>query len=702
MRALALLVFLGARGNAVLAQQAGGSLGLRLDRPSSAPVIATIRESALDGHEHPRDIQATIEVNGRAQVALRPGAWMLEARAAGYWSPRVAVGIGQSAELTLYEQAVVSGSLAPSAPTDIGLRLERLPGQEKPPTSDIFACEVGDRRFTCRAPKGTWGFSLRSKGHAASYFVSSPFVAPVTMAEPLVLEPGASLAGWVSSEETGWVPSKVSVRLIKRTPQEGQLRHLTKVLPAGFFQIKGLDAGDYQALAIHDGLAPDSRLVRVIKDSEAFLVDPLILTKATSLDLTVKPPLGPDGKPWQAEILEVTEGAAGAYPAVVAPVVEGHLLWPGLRKNHRYSVWLKTSSGQRWSADEGTFTADKPVTKREIVAGIENVSGHVKLAGRPLRATLSFGASSNLGVILASDDDGLIHGALPRLGPWRVRVESSDRLVVRALDVVAVRSAEGFGTVEIDLGDHRLRGVLVDENDRVFEGRATVTVTLPKSEPFQKHVTGGRFELAGLQPGNFQMHADADGLLGETVSGVVKEAGGEGDDGDEVRIVMKRKRALTLKALGPGDAPLPGLAVAILPSDVNASQGITFRQTDADGKVSFSVSASESSRCVFVYSERRGLASKLVRLPVTPEDAVLRFDSVGGTIDFGGAGNFPGDRWLVRDGCRLPPVIIRRFGGSTFPAVEPGSYSVCAPEGGRCSTGLLKPLGTVVLQLATP
>ncbi len=534
---------------------------LLIQPPPAADTTVSVRELALDGRGEPREGTVLIKRGQeRASMRLRTGAWMVEASAEGYWAPRVPVGAGLSAEVTLLRMAIVSGITDTPTVRDFALRLEQLPGNRKPPTTSTFPCGLNGKEFSCAAPAGPWGFSLRKIGFVANYFLAETLSGPKRLKEAVAFEPGASLAGWLSCEDVNWKPASALVRIAKKGHSSGPKQFTAAVQPPGFFQIRRLEPGEYQVVGMQDGFAPDSRPVQVIKDSESFLIEPLVLAKAVTLELTVVPPLDPNGRPWQAEILERV--ARGGNTVGGGNVVDGRFIWAGLKKDGEYSVWLKTSTGQRWSAEESTFRADKPKISRQIDAGMEAIVGEVLIAEKPLQAKLTFGVGSNLEILLNSNEAGRFTGFLPRLGRWRVKVESTDKVVVRSVEANAVRGANGVATASIELDDFRARGVLVDERDQLYNESAIVSVVFPGKESFQRFVTGGRFELGGLPTGSLDLRAEAEGLISDTVSttSVSDEAP------DEIRIVLKKRKTLIVDFLGVNGNPLAGITVAILPS----------------------------------------------------------------------------------------------------------------------------------------
>jgi hypothetical protein len=664
--------------------------------PESTRSVA-IRARALDASTVP--IEQRIDVApGFSRELLLPAeaGWVVEAEAEGYWSPRVLVGPGQTADLLLYRTTRVSGTTAVPA-AEIGIRLEARPQDPPPPTIDLLPCAVEPlKTFRCDVPAGPWGFSVRSRGYAPVYEFAQPLSPGGTVdLGKITAVAGASFSGWVTAETRTWDPKRARVYIRPSSkPTPLSTAPSAAVSPVGFFQFTNVEPGRYQAVVTQLDYSRDVRNVEVVAGLEARLSAPMVLGPACALTLVIEPPVGPDGAPWNVEIRDSMDPASSS---VVGEGVAnaGQFRWRELRAGQRYWAGLKTSSGQRWMFDDVGFVMDAAVVERRIEVAVERVGGVVSLGKLPLSAQLTFGLRSNVQATFSSGQDGRFGGFLPRLGPWRVRVLSKD--VSRDLDVQVARNSSGEANVEIRLDDSAIRGVLVTEKDELFEGHAFVVVYAGGDTNERHDVEGGHFRIGGLSPGSYRVFAEGSGAKSATIAASVRED----EESDEVRLVMKPRRTIRLLVLGPG-GPAPRVPIAVVPATSDEwAQAVPFLFTDAEGRFSYpNLGPEENERCFVFYGSNR-YASKIARVPVSPEEVTITLDTIGGMIVT--TGSDVDNPWLVHDGCPIWRKHFQRWGNKDFPLFSPGRYDLCPTVTwqvtSQCVGGVLEPMKTLQLNL---
>lgn len=669
--------------------------------PTEGGVVVLLAK-ALDASREPLTLPVKVEPGVEGPETTLPDGvvWVVDAKAPGYWSPSVAVGSGQSARVLLRRTCRLSGTLKPGPALQVSVRLEERPGGEKPPTTDKLHCTTEkSETFDCEVPAGDWGYSIRAGGRVPHYDFEKP-LRPGTEIHlgEVHLSSGASLAGWVSGDEPGWKPAGARAyarRLM--SPEALPSSPNVPVSDRGFFQFAGLKPGAYQLVVVQPGYSRAVRGVEVKESLEAVLNEPLVLGKPRELDLAVVPPAGPDGESWTVEIRDSASASPGAV--IGAGVARGGAFrWRELRSGQHYWVSLKTSAGEPWHFGEEGFVADAPVVKHTVRVDLESVAGRVFLGEEPLQAEMLFGLKQNLRIRMVSDGEGRFLGVLPRLGRWSVRVTSTDSAINRDVDVDVVRAPSGSGEMEIRLSDLGLSGVLVDEAGSLLDIPATVFVLNPGVRgPEQVEVAGGRFRARGLPPGGYVLSADSQALASDRVAVRLTD----GEDPEPIRLVMKKKGRLSLRVVGPDGAPIPRVPVAISPGPGGLVGLTRYRWTDAAGRLDWREAApGETSQCLTLYGGSR-LASRILSVPIGPEEQVIRLESIGGVVVTDPESG-PTDVVLLHDGCSVTRSHFEHWGHKDFPLLEPGTYTACvAPDlrpNEACTTGVLQPMGRLALR----
>lgn len=665
-------------------------------------VSVVLHAKALDASREPITLPFDVEPGAIAQESTLPDGvvWIVEARAAGYWSPSVAVASGQMARLLLHRTCRVSGAVKPGLGAHISVRLEERPGGAKPPTNDMVLCaaEKPDA-FLCEVPAGDWGFSLRANGRVPHYEFEKPLLPGADIQLGTVhLASGASLAGWVAGDDPGWKPAGAKAHVRKLgSPEALPSSPNVPVSRRGFFQFAGLKPGPYQLVVVQPGYSRAVRGVEVRESLEAFLNEPLVLGKPRELDLAVVPPVGPDGEPWSVEIRDSASAAPGAV--IGAGVARGgSLRWHELRSGQRYWISLKSSAGEPWYFEDAGFVADAPVVKHTVQVDLEPVSGRVFLGEQPLQAEMLFGLKQNLRIRMLSDGEGRFLGVLPRLGRWEVRITSAESGIERNLDVDVVRSPSGSGEVEIRLDDLALSGVLVDETGTIVERSAHVLVLNPGVRgPEQVKAEGGRFRAGGLPPGEYVLSAEMSDLASDRVAARLAE----GEDPDPIRLVMKKKKRLALRVVGANGAPIPRVSVGISPGPGGVVGATRFAWTDEAGRLDWThVAPGETSQCLTLYGGSQ-LAVRILNAPVGPEEQTIQLDGIGGRIVTSPESG-PADVVLFHDGCYVRRSYFAKWRHEGFPTLAPGGYTLCPARtyqpNEACATGVLGPMESLVLR----
>jgi hypothetical protein len=487
----------------------------------------------------------------------------------------------------------------------------------------------------------------------------------------------------------------------------------------GFFQFEAVPPGKYVVLATAPGLSPVQNTVVIVEGAEAALKDPLILSKPETLEVLLNPPQDPSGQPWhvllyaqRADHLDIAADSDAA--------LDGSWRMAGLTSGRSYLVNVKTSRGELWYTDSESFTLQSPPQKRFVELEVERIQGLVTLGKQPLSATLTFGAVHGMeSTEVKSNERGIFEGTLPRLGAWKVLVDSHSPSVRRVVDVSVARSKSDSGNnVEIHLPSDALAGEILDKEGNTVP-KAILNVQKRLSQEFiQKHVEGGAFRLEGLADGEYEVEAEAPRMDSEKYVVTVSEH--EVDPGF-LQIVVKPRRAVQGRITSPsGSGAMGGAVQRLAPGAVPGMLGPP-TSADADGRFIAYVSEALQEVCLAVFAP--GFATRVVRLPVQDEEQQIPVDQNGGTLII----DQPTDPnafvtrrpVLYKSGCALFPGLLKEKWAKgkdrtliTGTGVEAGDYSLCMlsyaemngyavgkPGFSSCVHGTLQPFGALTLKI---
>lgn len=641
--------------------------------------------------------------------------WLLSVSAKGYWAfppevqPGGVVGLWPSGSLR-GELHADGGAVLPE---EITVKLAPAVGDVVAsglPPDAVVACPVSESRFRCEVPAGVFDLRLRAKGHVSIYRWAQRVApdAPVELGR-LELRKGASLVGKVVSNERDTPrPGACIVRLEAPTGPDRQGEAKAGAAKAtvdarGFFQIEAIPPGSWVVVAEQAGFAAARRLVKVVEGMEANLNEPLVLARPARLSVTLTPPVDPEGKAWQVELLEkmpVRMEVLGTSSASLA----GFWSRGGLSSGLGLLMQVRTASGHVWWSDANVFEVRGPVHERVVDLGRENVRGTVRLGGKPLAARVAFGApEENISIVLEADAEGVLAGALPRLGTWHVVVTSDSPTIRRKAEVEVRRDADGSGRLEILLEDRALAGEIVDENGKRVE-RAILTITASsRRESSQEHVKGGTFRLTGFDPGRYLLSAEGPGRISETVPAEIAPDGSS----SFVALVARAKAVVKLRLVGEGGTPIVGGRVEIV--QTTRFPGVTAMQrfTDSSGRVEFFTHPDIAQQC-FIASPA-GRATRIFSVPPGPEEQEIPVPALGGTLRLQATGLVEGEAPLLwQGGCFASSGLLKLIvggDGTTFPAMASGNYRFCRHalevpnQAPVCTEGFLAPGAALTLEV---
>ena len=656
---------------------------------------------------------------------VAPDAWAESARV------RVEAA-GASVEMKLWPGGIVEGRMVlpphEKMPKEIKARFAPAPGIKGP--SGLERCVVGEEgSFRCKVPAFKLDLRFRAEGFITHY--RWDFAVPrggTSQAGRLPLIPGASVVGWVATEDGSPLPAGTKITLepagtasplaSASTPRTELLRQQVVANDRGFFHLDGISPGAYAVSAAMGPMLSESVSAQVLARVEAELSGPLLLARPEALSVQINPPLDPWDEPWRALLLRsdarLQRGERVRQEFVPA---DGFLKLEGLARGSYLLQVL--GPGSAWAVRQ--VELGKEAMPVEIDIKALRVVGRVTLDEEPLAATIWFGGrTGGVQAELKSNEEGRFEGMIPRPGDWRVEIEAAEPKLKVVLGKIPVQPKPGEGVAEVHLAlpDTLLRLAVKYEDGRP-EARATVTV--------EGLAGGGALTMVQERVGA-QGFVDLPGLA--EGSYLVSASGGPNLKSDELKIdldedraesrrelILRQQSRLNVRVVSSG-APVPGAAVLLYPASALAGGG-RIEQASASGELEVALPPA-TARIVAIVSSP-GLPFLMGEYPVPPAgELTLTLPPQGGSLRL--KAPVPSDHVqaravVVHGGTALPLGVLRSLNREvvssgvlgaeiSIPNINPGPYSLCSmgPDGlpaagGECTSGALAPNGTLELEL---
>ena len=561
-------------------------------------------------------------------------------------------------------------------------------------------CTIEDERFSCEVPIGpVYDLRLESPGFAPALIreVRSKHLTAGSEGFSVELNEGGKIVGWVESgDEIELQGAEIALypREERRWSEEIRWSRIlwARSGKSGFFEIDGVAPGEYDLESTFHGLsAARVRGVAVSAGETTRLPMPISHPPVSSVQISLTPPLDPDGQRWRVSLQDDQPGQSSEETASGHASIAGLWIAEGLMAQ---AYWLSVSSlegegflGQRVDLSEGGhFELNFQL---EYIA----VDGVVRLGSDPIDASLVFRNESAQSVKAEADEHGRFYATFPAPGKWnvtaRLRGERSISLI-RAENVELV-DREGAQEIEIVLPAGMIRGRVVDAEGegipagvylRGEKGRIAHQATSPE----------GSFQLMGIPKGMFTIRAEAAGRRMSPQHSIQLT---EGETLD-VELRVEDGTEIEGRVLSPEGKPMSGVSVQVsfdggpIVSLVSSLDGI-FRVLAPPGSTEAWVLVLTYSYPVAVRRFRLPLSQPLT-VSLLPVGSVLhvRGDPMPRLVLMG--------RTIPRSMLFYPPPFGERDGGVFL---EPGPVLVCPRLGGpeECREALLPPAGEMMVDL---
>ncbi|HMB54626.1 MAG TPA: carboxypeptidase-like regulatory domain-containing protein, partial [Thermoanaerobaculia bacterium] len=411
-----------------------------------------------------------------AARSLAEGTSTVTCRGEGIWCPEIAVrGDGDPLTLPVFRSMTLTGLLAGRVATPV--TEGTVQGVVRKPDGRVVAevnddLAVTDRKFSFTGPRMPLDLRFAFEHAAPVYrWVPEPGAGgePVAELAPkmdlgvLNLRPGGSVSGWTYGRDDDLPLAGAEVAAFPATSDRvpTALRTVRSTSDErGFFQLHGLEAGFYRVeIQSPDRVAEVLEPVAVEAASET-VVGKVLLAPPLTLAVHVDPSVHPDGTPWKI-ILSALDQRDDEAPTVVRASDDGFAEVERMRPT-RYRVDLGRELGESLHRQTLDLVGDETVTLRVPVA---QVTGHVRLGGEPIVATVVLEAGNTDRVEVEIDEDGRLDGWMRRPErPWLMATVSwreGDETRRRLVEVVPTLD-DDLVEVEIELPAGSVYGSVVD------------------------------------------------------------------------------------------------------------------------------------------------------------------------------------------------------------------------------------------------
>ncbi|HKR65400.1 MAG TPA: carboxypeptidase-like regulatory domain-containing protein, partial [Thermoanaerobaculia bacterium] len=244
---------------------------------------------------------------------------------------------------------------------------------------------------------------------------------------------------------------------------------------------------------------------------------------------------------------------------------------------------------------------------------------------------------------------------------------------------VQVRRRDGdeYARVNIELSGRRIRGTIVDENDKPIAGAVNVLRGFTPETGVRVDADGS-FELLGVDPGRVSLSAIAKGRESVPVEVVVEKD----SDPEPVTLVVAPEEEIACVLTTGAGFPIAGAHVSF-----PAQPGIGSTYSSPSGR--FRIAAPRGTSRVPVAILAPGMPAKIamIDVPARGRTVALIVHEPGGVLRLSGSSTHPWP-WIFRDGARFsfatlltppagngPPSWLRADG--IYMSVEPGTYTLC-------------------------
>ena len=670
----------------------------------------------------------------------------MRVEADGYWSPPqlfISKTTDRPIEFSLLPTGMIQRRVLveenETPPADVDVRFESSPdkGRGKKIRQSSISCPVTDGRFLCGLPAGVLDVRMKADGFIPQYLWG------ISVAEgkeldlgSFVLKRGGSVAGRVASDdraeskkvEVKLQPMQASFETLYRARKRfDQLTISAAANVQGFFQLSDVPAGQYWLTAKQEDAGESFRFpVKVYKDTETIIEEPLVLRKPAALRVAIHPPLDYYNRPWMVELYQ-----GRLTDAIFEPVAQGQCSKEGVWKrsglqagSYQLAVFDSKASGLAMESLEIDGEAGE-IHDEQILIDMLPVAGRVLYGDEPLVAKLWFGGRSGTRSIeMATDVEGEFSGFLPELGEWVVEVSAEEpRLRYRRV-LVEVEKRKGNSTAEAEIKfpAQLVEGEVVDAEEAPVSQAAVFLVkptTLLGAPPQARTDDEGKFSFAGIDDGEYTLQAYRAEDEGQGMQPSSRETLNvlKAKSSPFVTLQFGRPRHIKGRVLSP-NGRVPGASVVAQPASAAGPLGVLLTpldQTDVDGRFSIPLPVDTAEVAMTVAPPGFCLTAMRREVQDDAEVTITVYDACGSLVledeDGLGIADFGRDLTIEQDGVALDLGALGRWvrhyggegpGGVRISQLALGHYKVCRKSLAQtpCVTGFVPVDGELRLDVS--
>lgn len=652
-------------------QQYEGSLQLTRVDSTAAPVTVPVRAPGI------------------ATIAPAEGVWQGKITCAECWAAPFFIREGTAPDVVVWPAARLHGSTNAQRV----LRARFAPSSGEGPTGEV-ECEVSGGAYDCVLPREKLDIRFSSPGFAPD--VRFGFEMPKKGLETRIdLVEGSSLSGLI--EAARHVRASIEGTVVTLSTPDGTRQvYRTTANGKGFFQFKGLLPGEYSISIDKKGFTSPRTSVRIIENLAAELSAPLVVDTPKRLSVYLAPAADEQQHPWQVRLLSLNHRARSASvvsESRVSPI--GEWVQQNLASGD-YAIQVRRSNGALWMQQELAIDGED-VTRSLTVAGM-HISGDLRLGEQPLAARVIFDGEA--GAVLKADSDGTFSGDIPP-GPMDrvVRIESDAPPVRRTVNAKIRQSESGDLRLSLLLPRTELSGRVVDERQEAQPGAIVMAAHDATNEVQQVFASrDGTFDLAGLEPGQYRVTADAFQHSSKPVLVTIEQ-----NNVADVTIVLE-KQARVVGIMTSGTLPVIQARIDAVPRDVTVPATLPEFVTNEQGK--FLLDLPPGTQSFDLLAVHPAFDVVLTRAHVDNQKVLhLLTNQTGGTLT---VETRDAQQWLLRHaGAEFPLAYVASQAGGAIDAARVtisrlpwGPYSLCSIRSGKCVDTYLPPLGTATVSMA--
>lgn len=673
------------------------ALTLTVTAGGVTPPVVSATARRVDRAAPTRELQ--LPIGSATTLDLGEGTWEITPTSDKVWAAPLYVTATDAATLQLWPRATIGGTLAARNPASGEMIVTFAQSGAEPGPAGVTVCPFEKRQWSCSFPAGDLDLHFNLTGFATEFRWNVKAAA----ADPIALDftPGSSVSGKVVLKGSELLQNaEVSLRPSNLESASGRIPRYTANPDArGFFQVRGLAAGDYVLRAAAGDLISESRKVQIIARTNAALREPVVLAKPGRLSVKITPPLDLDAKPWQVTMLMKREGGSN-LDTVDRSLASADGTWSHQRVvPGEYIIGIQQQDGGEWADEEFTIGGGES-RSFDIVLHPQQVSGTVKLGTRAIAATVRFGGEN--GPAFIADKDGRFRGVVPPIekDEATLLVLSDTPDVKRTLVLKGERSPDGELQFEIVLPATTLVGRTIND-DGSPERFAIVTLRSKDDRVFEQMFskTDGSFQFEGFDAGLYSLQAEGY----EKASDVI-DVEARSEDASPTDLVLRREEQVRGRIFMNG-APIAGADVYTFPRDRKSA---FLRTITSDAAGYFVATLPPGTSLYDVIVVPRGFYVTSARVTRDPTEGLrVEVGQNGGVLSvdapddqtmmlLGHAGGEFSVSWLA---WKTEGVTVRENGRQrlTIPNLEPGPYSVCRKQ--TCRSVYVPPFATASVTL---